>query len=313
MSDEDDASGIAEDVATPTLERDDATETEAPEADSEEFDAQAPDDELDAADADEDEGDEDEPDEEIELNLGGKTVRLNASQTAKEAAELVQQFADDTWKAHTARSEEIANTRKQLQARTEALEAITTMDEAAFQSYTQAKQYDAAIASLEQQMQGIDRASDPDGYRFASDDLARYRQAAEQARQVVLHHETQGQAARAAEAKRLQEEGAAKVIKAVPKFNADEVIDYVVSAYDGFDREAAKTTWAMNPAFAIMAHKAMQHDRMTASARKARPAAQKKANPVKPVARKGGPARRSLENMSPEEFHAIRLKQRRGG
>ena len=321
MSDEANASGIdAEDVAPVVDERDDITEEAAPEAADDATDAEAPDAEIDAEDGSEsddaDESDEeaDDDDEVIELNLGGKTVRFDKNQTAKDAAEAVQQFADETWRAHTARSEEIAATRKELQARSEAIDRLQAMDDHAFNLFTQAKQYDSAIANLEQQLGAIDRNANPDQYRFLSDDLNSYRAASEQARTALKTVEMQSSQEKQAHAQRLQTEGEAKVRKAVPKFDEKAVIDYVVTNYEGFDRQIAEATWAQNPAFAIMAHKAMERDNMHAAAGKAaQKSAPRKAKPVKPVARKGGPARRNLADMSPEEFHRVRLAQRRGG
>jgi len=311
---EDDASGIAEDVVAPDAERDDIAETEAPEVEDEASDAEAPDAEFDTEDGDDEgdvEGESDEDDDFVELNLGGKTVRLDGSQTAKEAAAMVQQFADETWRAHTARSEEVAETRKALQARAEAVDKLQSMDDQAFGLFAQAKQLDTSIAGLEQQLGTIDRHADPDNYRFVSDDLVRYRQASEQVRGALAQAEAQSGQARAAEMQRLQQEGEAKVRKVLPKFDETAVIDYVTTKYEGFDKVQASSSWALNPAFAIMAHKAMEHDRMLARANKASRPDAKKAKPVKPVARKGGPARQNLADLSPEEFHKRRMEQRR--
>lgn len=314
MADDDTIVGQEPEIVATEPQPDAATDTEA---DPEE----AADDEASGGEEPEAEGDDDEPDDdgedegddedadEIELNIAGNPRKFSSKQTAAEVAAELQKFADETWQAHTRRSQEVAERDKSIKARAEAIDKIQQMDDEAFKLYAAAKSYDETAAQLRQQLANTDRRNDPDTYRFISDDIAQYQAAAQQARTALSQREQQAEQARAAEVQRRQEEGAALVRRQVKDFDPDAVIDYVSKAY-GIDAERAKSTWGLDPAVAIMADKAMRWDRMQERARKTKAPQPKKPEPVKAKARKGGNARPDPDKMPIEEWHRKRVKER---
>lgn len=255
------------------------------------------------ADDEEDDGDE------IELNIAGNARKFSKKQTAAEVAAELQKFADETWQAHTRRSQEVAERDKAIKARAEAIDKIQQMDDEAFKLFAAAKSYDETVATLRQKLAQTDRYQRPDEYRFISDDIAQYQAAAQQARTALSQREQMAEQARLAEVQRRQQEGAALVKRQIKDFNPDEVVDYVSKRY-GIDAKRAKETWGLDPAVAQMAWKAMRWDQMQERARKSKAPPAKQPEPVRAKARKGGAARPSLENMPIEQYHKMRMQQR---
>ena len=294
------------------------TETEAvePEAeDVEAVDAEASDgEEMEAADGEDGEepdGEDDAEDDEdvVELTIGGNAKRFDSKQTAKEAAAELQKFADETWSAHTKRSQEVAEMRKSVEASAEAMQKLQHLNDEQFKAYAQAATYDQSIAVLQQQLDQIDYDQDPDAYRRTSDTLVRYRQESERARQYLQQAEAATAREQQLEMASRQDENAAKIKRKLKGFDEAQLLDYVEKEY-GIERNKAATTWALDERVAEMAFKAMKYDSMQRASRKKSAPVKPKAEPVKSRARKGGAAPQSLENMSPEAFHRMRMKQR---
>jgi hypothetical protein len=270
-------------------------------------------DEGDAEDAEgEDEGPDDtgDDDDEIELNIAGNIRKFSAKASAKEVAQDLQIAADQMWQAHTRRSQEVADRDKSIKARAEALDKIQTYDDEAFKLYAAAKSYDETAAALEQQLAQIDRRHDPDGYRFASDDLVRYRQAAQQAKVALSDRETMAANVRAAELQRTREAGRVAVQKALGKsFDENAVIDYASKSY-GIDRKALAETWPDNPAVTQMAYKAMRWDQMQEKGRASKQPQPKQPEPVRARAKKGAPTTAADLLTAPgkaDAYHKLRM------
>lgn len=263
----------------------------------------------DDAEADDDGESDDDDGDEIELNIAGNPRKFGKKQTAGEVAAELQKFADETWQAHTRRSQEVAERDKSLKARAESLDKIQQMDDEAFKLFAAAKSYDETASTLRQKLAQTDRYNNPDQYRFISDDIAQYQAAAQQARTALGQREQMAEQARLAEVQRRQQEGAALVKRQIKDFDPDKVVDYVAKNY-GIDAKRAKETWGLDPAVAMMADKAMRWDQMQERARKSKAPPAKQPEPVRTKARKGGAVRKSYETMSPEEFDRVRRKER---
>lgn len=288
----------------------------APETDNDEIesvDAQDASDDDDLSLLDDDDGDQeagDEP-EAVELNFGGNAYKFDPNATAKEVAEQAQKFADEAWSATTRRNQEIADQRKEVEARAAALEKVQSYDGQAFDLYTQALQADRLAQQYEQQLSQTDRFANADQYRFLSDDLARAKAASASAREQLAAVEGQGVAERAAEMKRRHEAGAEQVKRSVKGFDPEAVIAYAAKTY-GIDAEAAKGNWGLDPSMAIAMHKAMKWDQLQAKAAKRKPAPAQ-AKPVKAQARGGaGSRQQTVETMPIDKYHEMRLAQRLG-
>ncbi len=261
---------------------------------------------LDDDDGDQEAGDEPEP---VELNFGGNAVQFDPNATAKEVAEQAQKFADEAWSATTRRNQEIADQRKEVEARQAALDKVQQYDGQAFDLYTQALQADRLAQQYEQQLSQTDRFADADQYRFLSDDLARAKATSASAREQLAAVEGQGVAERTAEMRRRHEAGAEQVKRNVKGFDPDAVIAYAAETY-GIDAEAAKGNWGLDPNMAIAMHKAMKWDQLQAKAAKRKPAPAQ-AKPVKAQARGGAGSRhQTVETMPIDQFMKLEQAKR---
>lgn len=275
---DDDFAGVDDEANTEAVD----TEAldDAPEDDAEDVDAEASDDDGEGdRDAEEGEGDDGDEEEDVELNLAGNVRKFKANAPASEILEDVQSWAKEMEAGVTRRNQELAEQRKAVEARTEALGRIQEMDDEAIDLFTQAQSLDRAVYQMRQRLQQIDRNQDPNGYRFLSDDIAAAEQRSVQAKQQLSQREQQSTMAKAAEVERLQREGEAAVRKQLPKVDPEKTIAYAVKTA-GINEETARKQWAVNPAVFIAFEKARQFDEMKERA-KAPPPKPKAAKPVK--------------------------------
>jgi hypothetical protein len=263
-------------------------------------------------DADAEGGDEAGDDgDEIELNLGGNPLRLKATASVKDAAAELQKFADQTWATHTRRSQEVAEKAKEVQARAEAVEKIQKMDDDAFSLFAAAKGYEQQAAQCAQELQQLPRTPENmDRYRFLSDDLASAKAAAASARAELVRREQHAEQLRTAEMRRQHEAGAQSIMRKIKGFDPAKVIGYMAQNY-GVQEAEARNTWGLNPAIAEVAWKAMRYDELQSAAKKAKPASQPTpAEPTPATVRRTSAPRAGLDQMSPEQYHKMRMKQR---
>lgn len=263
---------------------------EAPEAEAEDVDAEASDesgeDDQEAEGAGDDDG-EDDDDEEVELNLAGNVRKFKANAPASEILEDVQSWAKEMEAGVTRRNQELAEQRKAVEGRMEALDRIQKMDDEAIDLFTQAQTLDRNIYAMRQRLQQIDRNADPNGYRFLSDDIAAAEQRTAVAKQTLAQREQESTLAKQSELERLQREGEAVVRKAMPKVDPEKTIAYAVKTA-GIDEATARKQWAVNPTVFIAFEKARQFDEMRERA-KAPPAQKQAAKQIKSRARQSAP------------------------
>jgi hypothetical protein len=271
-------------------------------------------------DADEEGGDddgEDEEPEEIELKVGGDVLKVPKGAMPEEIRDQVQKFVDSAETSYTRKFQEVAETRKALEAREQAITKIASLNDTQQDLYARGTSIKGEI----EQLQGIDLnrlwQSNPDEARRVSDRLSQrqrdFQTVVSQLSQTESEFNRQQEAARAQAA----EQGKATIERVVPKFNPDPVIDYVVAEYSKLGQsmsvDEAKSNWSLNPGYAIMAHKAMLYDQQQAKAKtvggKAPPP--KVTTPI--TAQKGKAAAKSgvvdPDKLSPDQWLKWREKQ----
>lgn len=291
----------AGEVETPETE----TETNAVAEATEAQDVEQPDTDAEAPEGGEGEGEEGaEPEPEVEFDLGGgQKVKFKPNATAKEVAETAQRAFKEVEANWTRKNQEIAETRKSVEARERAVEKLATVNGEVLNIYSRGQGVKAEL----EQLQRVDLnqlwQSNPDQARQVSDRLAAKQAefqsivSALNAKEAEAAKETQAEMARRAdEGKQLIERRIKGFSEKVP-----ELIDYVVKNY-GIPKEAAERDWPMNPATAEMAYKAMMFDRMQTANKKPTPKPVQAA-PVTAMKAQGNarPAK-SVKQMTPGEM-----------
>lgn len=229
----------------------------------------------------EDEGDE-EGVEEIEFDFGGNKLKVRKDQIPEEIAAKVDEFSKGIWSDYTRKSGEIAETRKALEADKQVVEQLKSVNSDMLSAYSEGM----SVRRELEQLQAIDLnsmwQSEPDRARRISDAIAQKQAQFQSAVSKVDQLERQSHQDQQADVSRRAEAGRQAVMKAVPNFDEKALVEYAVKS--GIEPESAKN-WAVNPQVAILAHKAMLYDKMTAAASKPKQSAQ--AAPVVPVPNKG--------------------------
>ena len=233
-----------------------------------------------------DAGDEDGA-EEVEIDFGGNKLSVRKADIPDEVLEKVQGFAKDTWAEHTRRSQEVAEQRKQVEARQEAVNRLAGLQGEALETFSRGQALRAEIQQLSQVDLGALWQSDPDRARRTSDLISQKQAEFQQTVSKVRQIEAEQARTQETEFSRQREVGKAEVERRIKGFRAEEVIDYVVSKH-GIDRAVAERDWPMNPAMTVLAHKAMLYDRMQAKAKASAAPKTPTAQPVKAAAKKGG-------------------------
>lgn len=238
---------------------------------------------ADQVDLDDDADAEEEVVEEIEFDFGGNKMKVRKDQIPEELAAKVDEFSKGLWSDYTKKSGEIAETRKALEAEKQAVEQLKSVNSDMLSAYSEGM----AVRKELEQLQQVDInalwQSDPDRARRISDAISQKSAQFQNAVSKVDQLERQSLQAQQADVSRRAESGRQAVIKAVPNFDEKALVEYAVK--NGIEPDSAKT-WALNPPVAILAHKAMLYDKMTAAASKPKTSAQA-ATPVSPVANKG--------------------------
>ena len=313
---EDEATGAesAVEIETPDTPEVEATEVEADDVEldaSEEATETDADDDAEVSEDGEDDSEDQDP-EIVEFDFGGNKMQLPKGSVPDELAEQIDKFTKGTWSDYTKKSQEIAESRKSLEAREGAVQKLESMNGEVLDSYATGRQLKAEI----EQLQGVNLQalwqSDPDQARRVSDTLSAKQAQFQTTVNDVAQKEQELTQAQSAEMERRKDEGKQLIERQSPGFETlrkDDVVTYAVEKL-GVDPDAAKDEWALNPAMTLAVEKAMMFDRMQAKAKK--PATKPtQAKPVKPVAKKGGTRTTSApsDNDSVEVWAAKRQKQ----
>lgn len=244
--------------------------------------------EEEASDDSEDQEEDSEEEEFYEFDFGGNKKQFAKGNMPPELAEELQTFGKNLESAHTKRSQEVAEHKKSLEAREQAVQKLQGMHGDTLQEYSKGLQLRQDIAELEKVDIQTLWQTNPDDARKISDAIsqktAEFNQTVNRVSQLEHAQAQHGQQ----EMARRANEGVMHVEKRIPGFakeKASEVINYVGETY-GIPKQEAEA-WPLNPAGAEMAYKAMLYDRMQ---KKANPkTVKKKVTQLKPVkSTKGG-------------------------
>lgn len=249
--------------------------------------------------------------EEVEFNFGGNKVSVPKDAVPDDIREKLQDFADGTWKSYTQKSQDVAEQAKSLEARSEAIQKMETLQGEALDNFSRGNALQQEIAQL--QAVDIDQLwqSNPDKARRIGDAIGQRERALAEIVGKVSQAETALEHEQAAEVARVMDEGERAVEKQIKGFkekHLGDVIDYAVKNL-GVDENAAKSEWALNPPMAIATYKAMMFDRMQAQAKKAAKPKPADANPMTPMKGKGGAANVDPDKMSTEQWMKLRQRQ----
>lgn len=206
----------------------------------------------------------------LTLKYRGKTLEVPDG-TAPEVVAELQKFASDVEADSTRKYQEVAESRKALEARQQLVEKLTSMNDTQQNLYAQGR----AIRSELEQLQSIDLnalwQSNPDQARRVSDQIAAKQSAFQRTVNELSQTEAQFNQQQEVFLTQRREEGRAIIEKAVPDFKPEPVIDYVVKAYADLGQpmsaEEAKANWSLNPGYAVIARKAMLYDQQQAKAK----------------------------------------------
>ncbi len=253
--------------------------------------------------------------EEVELSFGAKTLKVAKGAIPDEVLGELKDFAQNIQGDYTRKTQEVAEQRKEVEAKRELFEKLSTLKGEALNAFTAGQRIASEIQQLEQIDLNALWQSDPDQARRLGDALSIKRAEFQKHVNAVSAHEAAMEAEQQRAIAKLEEAGRAEMRRAVKGFdeNAErELIAYAVQ--NGIDEQDAKR-WPLNPKTAQMAWKAMQFDKLqaqtkAATAVKPPPAP---AAPVKAVSGKSAStARKSYEEMTPEEFARVRNAQQFG-
>lgn len=293
------ASSPAEGVAPETDEPIEGTEPEGSEV---ETTGDEPTDDNEEPSDEKGEDDGDEPEEFDEINIGGEKLRTPKGAIPEEILAKVSGFAKNLEGGFTKKFQEVAESRKEIEARETAVSKLLMMNDDLLTDFSRGKHLKEEI----QRLSTIDKQalwqSNPDQARQLSDVIAQKEAELHGIINQVTQKETQLNQTQQQEMQRRMEVGREIVEREIKDFSAKEpeIIDYVVKNY-GMSQEEAKT-WPLNPNTAKMAYKAMMFDRMQASA-KPKPAPKPaQAKPFTPVMGKGGASVKDASSMSTGEM-----------
>ena len=283
---------LRDDAATPVDTQDDGAETPAEEQRAE----------------------TEEP-EEVELSFGAKTLKVAKGAIPESVLSELEDFTKGVQGDYTRKTQEVAEQRKEVEARRELFEKLSTLKGEALSAFTAGQRIASEIHQLEQIDLNAVWQSDPDQARRIGDALSIKRAEFQKHVNAVSAHEAAMEAEQQRAFAKLEEAGRAEMRRVVKGFdeNAErEMVAYAVK--NGIDEQDAKR-WPLTPKTAQMAWKAMQFDKLLAQT-KAATAAKPPPAPAAPVKAVSGKsastARKSWDDMSPEEFARVRNAQQFG-
>ncbi len=249
--------------------------------------------------------------EEIELSFGAKTLKVAKGAIPDDVLSEIEDFTKNVQGDYTRKTQEVAEQRKEVEAKRELFEKLATLKGEALSAFSAGQRLAAEIQQLEQIDLNAVWQSDPDQARRIGDALSIKRAEFQKHVNAVSAHEAAMEAEQQRAYAKLEEAGRAEMRRAVKGFdeNAErEMVAYAVK--NGIDEQDAKR-WPLNPKTAQMAWKAMQFDKLqaqtkAATAAKTPPAP---AAPVKAAVGKVTAAPRSPDQMSDEEYYRWEMAQ----
>lgn len=250
------------------------------------------------------------PPEEIEFDFGGNKFKVPKGSIPDEIADQLDKFTKGTWSDYTRKSQEVAEVRKSVEARAQAVAKLENLNGEVLSTYSKGLQIKAEI----EQLRAIDVnalwQSNPDQARRVSDLMAQKSAEFNATVNQVAQLETGLTQAQEAEAARRATEGEALLERRIKGFSSKipEIIDYVADTY-GIDKSHAAKVWRQDPATAEMAFKAMMFDRMQTAGKKPAAAPQKAAAPMVSMKAKGASPASNLNLSDP----AVMAKYLRSG
>lgn len=276
---------------------------------------QAVDTQNDGAEAADEQQAEAEEIEEIELSFGAKTLKVPKNAIPDDVRAELEDFTKNVQGDYTRKTQEVAEQRKEVEAKRELFEKLSTLKGEALSAFSAGQRVAAEIAQLERVDLNAVWQSNPDQARQISDALNMKRSEFQRHVNAVSQHEATMAAEEQQAIAKLEEAGRAEMLRTVKGF--DETAEREMVAYavkNGISEQDAKR-WPLNPKTAAMAWKAMQFDKLQAST-KAATAAKPPTAPAAPVKAVSGKstatARKSLDDMTPEEFARFRNAQQFG-
>ena len=237
--------------------------------------------------------------EEIELNFGGDKLRVPKGAIPEEVVSKISEFSKNLEAGYTKKFQDVAEQRKSIEARAQAVEKIQTLSTEALNTYSRG----LSVKQELEQLQKIDVnalwQSNPDQARRVSDAISAKTTEFNSIVQQVQQLEGQTQQHQQAEFVRLRQEGEAAIEKRIPGFaqkHLPAVSEYMIQ--QGLPKEEVNN-WPMNPLYTQVAYKAMLYDRMQAQAKKAAKPTATTAAPITPMkGGKGGTAQKDVSKMS---------------
>lgn len=241
--------------------------------------------------------------EEIEFDFGGNKFKVPKGSIPDEIADQLDKFTKGTWSDYTRKSQEVAEVRKSVEARAQAVAKLESINGEVLNTYSKGLQIKAEI----EQLRGIDVdalwQSNPDQARRVSDLMAQKSAEFNATVNKVAQLETGLTQAQEAEAARRAQEGEAVLERRIKGFSqkVPEIIEYVAQSY-GIDKDHAAKVWRQDPASAEMAYKAMMFDRMQSAGKKPAPVPPKSAVPVTAMKAKGASPASNLNLSDPAQM-----------
>ncbi len=246
---------------------------------------------------------EEELEELVEFDVGGKKITIPKSSMPDDVRDEFQNYVKAVQATSTKKSQEVAEMAKSLEARETAVKQFQAIQEQHGDTYAKAVNVMNEISQYQGALTPELMQTDPDSYRLYSDTLANKRAEMSKLDAEWSQAERAMAESQAQETARRIEEGKAMLERRIKGFNTkvDDIADYVSSNY-GLDKEEAKRTYALGPAAAEMAYKAMLFDRMkpkTTATTKNKTVA---ATPVKPISGKGRAVTKDPLKMSMDQY-----------
>lgn len=258
---------------------------------------------------DDDETEETEEPEEIEFDFFGNKKKLPRGAVPDDLALEIQTYAKDFEADYTRKTQTLAEERKQVEAAKSVADKLTALSGETLENFSTGLRIKAELEQLGQIDAQALWQSNPDQARQLSDMISTKQAELQQVQSTVANKEMELSQAQQADTVRRAEEGKQAVLRQAADFDADAVVDYVTKA--GIPKADAEN-WALSPAVAILAHKAMKFDAMQARAKKPTKPAAKPVTALKPVSKGTGGKRTSSEpsdSDSIEEWTRKRNKQ----
>jgi hypothetical protein len=261
------------DAETPEVEETNGAEAEeAASAEAEDQDAGAEADDEGGEEGEEEAGEE-EAAEEVEFNFNGDKLRLPKGSVPEDLATRIDKFIHSAEAATSRKTQELADQRKAVETKAQALDKLTTLSNEALETYSRGTTLQKEIQQLSQVDLNALWQSNPDQARRVSDVLSKKQQEFAQVVQQVNAKEQELAGQQKAEMERQKQEGAELIERQIKGFKSEHlpaVIDYVVTTL-GMDKEAAENDWPLNPVITVAVHKAMLYDRAQAAAKRTSP------------------------------------------